>query len=258
MSPTEIDTNKREGKRKKDSIPKLIVSPFDLTNPKLVPIFKQFGVEGYGIYILVRGQIRAQHELNICSTDVEALLSWTLRIDQERVNEIIHALIASDALVWTDEARTRISCPLVLEDVEVFDERRQQLSKAGKESARKRQEKIQQMLNTRSTRSVHTKERKGRDRIGKVSKEVDPNSPPNWIRFREGVQPQDSDGLIWLTDEEGRKLRDELGMEQFLDLYQQMCNYALSNPTKWKKKYEDHAAVMRSWKRRRDEGGKAA
>lgn len=81
---------------------------------------------------------------------------------------------------------------------------------------------------------------------------------PSWIRYREGVQPQDSDGLIWLTDEEGRKLRDELGMEEFLDLYQQMCNYALSNPTKWKKKYEDHAAVMRSWKRRRDEGGKAA
>ena len=60
--------------------------------------------------------------------------------------------------------------------------------------------------------------------------------------------PVDPDGLIMMRPDEIRKLNSELGVIWFDALYQEMRDYALSQPAKWKK-YSDHAAVMRNWAR---------
>lgn len=184
MSPTEIDTNKSEGKRKKESTPSVMLSAFEFSDPRIIGLI-QSHPQAYTVYTYVRCLSRVEATLKLPFDQAIATLSWCLHIERNEVEQILNSCVLLSLL---EEDNGEIFCPKVVEDVTKYDEKRRILSEAGKRGGNKAQAK----LKGGSSHPQPSQVRKGKVRLGKESsKEVDPNYPPallDWIEHRKSIK----------------------------------------------------------------------
>ena len=192
MSPTEIDTNKREGKRKKESTPSVMISAFEFSDPRIIGLI-QSHPQAHTVYTYVRCLSRVEATLKLPFDQAIATLSWCLHIERNEVEAIINTCVSLSLLTKDEEG---ISCSSVIEDVTKYDEKRRLLSEAGKRGGNKAQAR----LKGGSSHPQPSQVRKGKERKGKESsKEVDPNYPPpllDWIEYRKATKKPLTDSSI--------------------------------------------------------------
>lgn len=223
MNLSESNTTTSQ-KRKKESVPRIMVSAFEFSNPTFTKLLQHSPI-GISVFHYVRCLSRVQATLKLGLSDACSSVEWYFRISASDVSGILEICYAG-GLLATDE--THIWCPEVVDDVRQYDERRQQLSEAGKRGVKAR-------LNHPSTPSQSTLKhpRKGKERLGKV---------------RKGRE------RVLIENEDRTRLLTEMSEPELTYWVSKCTEYAKAKPRKWAQ-YSDHPAVIRNWRSRRIEDG---
>ena len=242
MTSPDTDTTKSEGKRKKDSSPSFLLEANFLRDPKVRRLRLRHGLEGAMVWLGIVCDLRLS-DLSLHRDFLEDFAT-EFNISSDLLEQIVNTCLTLNLLQLHDGSI--VTCEALSSRINEYH----RISNARREAGRKSGESRRLKSNNFVEQPVRTKKKFCSTTLTKLNKtKLNVTEPkeidPNLICVRPKV-------ILHINELSGFQAEiPPAELEYWLNTLQ---DYADANPAKFKK-YANHAAVLRSWRRKRLEEG---